>query len=32
VAARRGKKPSEIVARRRDGAAADPDAGEATAG
>jgi small subunit ribosomal protein S5 len=32
VAARRGKKPSEIVARRRDGAAADPDAAEATAG
>lgn len=28
VAARRGKKVSEIVARRRDGAAADPDAAE----
>jgi small subunit ribosomal protein S5 len=32
VANRRGKKPSEIVARRRDGAAAEADAGEAAAG
>ena len=31
VAARRGKKVSEIVARRRDGAAADPDAAAETA-
>jgi hypothetical protein len=28
VAARRGKKVSEIVARRRDGAASDPDMAE----
>jgi small subunit ribosomal protein S5 len=32
VANRRGKKPSEIVARRRDGAAADADAAETTPG